>query len=76
MYQQQLDSYFRQHQDELISSIARLCQIPSFREDPLPGKPYGEGPAAALAAYSGLKPENPLLGRILDVYRALAVAKK
>jgi len=49
MYQQQLDSYFRQHQDELISSIVRLCQIPSFREDPLPGKPYGEGPAAALA---------------------------
>lgn len=32
-----------------------------------------EGPAAALAAYTGLKPENPLTGRILDVYRALAV---
>ena len=32
-----------------------------------------EGPAAALEAYSGLMPENPLFGRILDVYRALAV---
>ena len=35
-----------------------------------------EGPAAALEAYSGLKSENPLFGRILDVYNALAVAKK
>ena len=32
-----------------------------------------EGAAAALEAYSGLKPENPLFGRILDIYRALAV---
>lgn len=31
------------------------------------------GVEAALAAYSGLKPENPLFGRILDVYRALAL---
>ena len=37
------------------------------------GKIQQEGPAAALAAYSGLKPENPLFGRILDVYRALAI---
>ena len=35
-----------------------------------------EGAAAALEAYSGLKPENPLFGRILDVYNALAVATK
>ncbi len=32
-----------------------------------------EGPAAALTAFSGLTAENPLTGRILDVYRALAV---
>ncbi|MCI8849064.1 MAG: mannitol-1-phosphate 5-dehydrogenase [Oscillibacter sp.] len=31
------------------------------------------GPAAALAAYTGFQPENPLFGRILDVYRALAL---
>ena len=35
-----------------------------------------EGTAAALAAYSGLQPDHPLFGRILDVYRALAVAAK
>ena len=36
-------------------------------------KIQSDGPAAALAAYTGLTPENPLSGRILDVYRALAV---
>jgi len=39
-------------------------------------KVRSEGPAAALAACSGLKREDPLFGRILDVYRALAVAEK
>lgn len=32
-----------------------------------------DGPAAALTACSGLTAENPLTGRILDIYRALAV---
>lgn len=32
-----------------------------------------DGPAAALAEFTGLKPENPLSRRILDVYRALSV---
>lgn len=32
-----------------------------------------DGPAAALTAYSGLTAENPLTGRILDIYRALAL---
>ena len=32
-----------------------------------------DGPAAALTACSGLTADNPLTGRILDVYRALAV---
>jgi len=34
-----------------------------------------EGAPAALAAYTGLKPEDALFGRILDVYRALGVSK-
>ena len=34
-----------------------------------------EGVAAALAAYSGLQQDNPLFGRILDVHRALGVAR-
>ena len=35
-----------------------------------------EGVEKALAQYTGLEPEDALFGRILDVYRALAVAKK
>ena len=35
-----------------------------------------KGPEAVLLEHTGLEAGNPLLGRILDVYRALAVAKK
>lgn len=35
-----------------------------------------EGVEAALTTYTGLQPDHPLFGRILDVYRALAVAAK
>ena len=31
---------------------------------------------SALALYTGLTPDHPLFGRILDIYRALAVAAK
>lgn len=35
-----------------------------------------DGIESALETYTGLKQDHPLFGRILDVYRALAVAKK
>ena len=35
-----------------------------------------EGVEAALTAYTGIQPDHPLFTRILDVYRALAVAAK
>lgn len=39
----------------------------------LQAKIKADGPAAALTACSGLTADNPLTGRILDIYRALAV---
>ena len=33
-----------------------------------------DGAESALALYTGLTPDHPLFGRILDIYRALAVA--
>ncbi|MCI8910409.1 MAG: mannitol-1-phosphate 5-dehydrogenase [Oscillibacter sp.] len=42
----------------------------------LQAKLRAEGPAAALAAYSGLTADHPLFGRILDIYRALGVVGK
>lgn len=38
------------------------------------GKIKAEGVEKALADYTGLKPQEPLFGRILDVYRALGVS--
>lgn len=62
--------------DHLIFGAAAALRF-NCPEDPqsveLLQKIQADGPAAALAACSGLKPEDPLTGRILDVYRALAV---
>ncbi len=42
----------------------------------LMAKIKADGAAAALETYTGLKPEDALFGRILDVYRALGMSKK
>ena len=65
--------------DHLLFGAAAALRF-DCPEDPqsveLLAKIRADGPAAALEAYSGLKPENPLFGRILDIYRALPLAKK
>ena len=65
--------------DHLIFGAAAALRF-DCAEDPqsveLQGKSEAEGAAAALAAYSGLKPGDPLFGRILDVYTALALVKR
>nr|WP_326165281.1 mannitol-1-phosphate 5-dehydrogenase [uncultured Oscillibacter sp.] len=65
--------------DHLIFGAAAALRF-DCAEDPqsveLQGKIDAEGAAAALAAYSGLKPGDPLFGRILDVYTALALVKR
>ncbi|MCI8812020.1 MAG: mannitol-1-phosphate 5-dehydrogenase [Oscillibacter sp.] len=62
--------------DHLVFGAAAALRF-DCPDDPqsaeLQKKLRAEGPAAALTAYSGLTAENPLTGRILDVYRALAV---
>ena len=65
--------------DHLLFGAAAALRF-DCPEDPqsveLQAKIKAEGPAAALEAYSGLKPENPLFGRILHVYDGLAAGKK
>jgi len=65
--------------DHLLFGAAAALHY-DFAEDAqsqeLQGKIRSEGVEKALETYTGLKPEHPLFGRILDVYRALAVAKK
>lgn len=50
MYEEQISAYFDDpaRQRELVEAVCRLVSIRSVREEPLPGKPFGEGPARAL----------------------------
>lgn len=50
MYQQKLEQYFAQHEEQILNDIMALCRIRSVKEEAQAGKPYGEGPAKALAA--------------------------
>ncbi len=49
MLQQRIDQYFENREKELVKTISRLIAVRSVREDPLPGMPFGKGPAEALA---------------------------
>ncbi|MCL6547612.1 MAG: dipeptidase PepV [Alicyclobacillus sp.] len=40
--------FIEKHRDRMIASLQGLLQIPSVEGEPAPGKPFGEGPAAAL----------------------------
>ncbi len=50
MYREAIEAYFEQHQEEMVRDIMDLVSIRSVDEAAVEGKPYGEGPAAALAA--------------------------
>lgn len=62
--------------DHLLFGAAAALRF-DCTDDPqsveLQAKIKADGPTAALTAYSGLTADNPLTGRILDIYRALAV---
>lgn len=48
MYEAQIRGWFEDHREEYLNDLAGLVAIPSPRGEALPGKPFGEGPAAAL----------------------------
>lgn len=48
-YQQQIQQYFAAQRQNMIEDICKLVRIRSVGEEAEPGKPYGPGPAAALA---------------------------
>ncbi|SHH91125.1 succinyl-diaminopimelate desuccinylase [Sporobacter termitidis DSM 10068] len=60
----EIDAWFDSHADALVRDLGTLIAVNSVRGEALPGKPYGEGPAAALAAAGrileekGFKPVN------------------
>lgn len=65
--------------DHLLFGAAAALHF-DHPEDPqsveLMSKIRDEGVESALAAYTGLTEDHPLFTRILDIYRALSVAKK
>lgn len=49
MLQERINQYFENREKEFVDGISRLIAVKSVREDPLPGMPFGKGPAEALA---------------------------
>jgi len=45
-----IDAWFEKHAEVLIKDVGKLIAVKSIREEAVPGKPYGEGPAQALAS--------------------------
>lgn len=68
MYRKQIESYFEKNTEAMVASIERLVNIPSVREAELPGKPFGEGPAAALAEALEMGKEMGFTTRNIDNY--------
>ena len=46
--QQRIDAYFADKETQLVEAVSRLVRIDSTIGEAKPGKPFGEGPAAAL----------------------------
>ncbi|MDR1060256.1 MAG: Sapep family Mn(2+)-dependent dipeptidase [Clostridiales bacterium] len=54
MPDRELDRYIDSRAGELLRDVARLVRIDSAKGEALPGKPFGSGPAAALAEAEAL----------------------
>lgn len=50
IYRDQIEAYIEAHKAEMVQDIFTLCRINSEKMEASEGKPYGEGPAAALKA--------------------------
>jgi len=57
-YRAAIDAWFGAHEAELVRDVGRLVAIRSVSGEALPGKPYGEGPAAALKEAEALLKEK------------------
>lgn len=45
---QDIERWFEREKENMLRDLGRLIAVRSVRGEPLPGKPFGEGPAAAL----------------------------
>ncbi|GAP15710.1 dipeptidase, putative [Longilinea arvoryzae] len=49
MLQERVNQYFENKESTFVDAISRLIAVKSVQEKPLPGMPFGKGPADALA---------------------------
>lgn len=49
-----IDAWYDAHREAILRDLGRLIAVKSVRGEELPGKPYGEGPAAALHEASSI----------------------
>ena len=61
-------SFFNERKERFVSDLKRLVDVRSVREAPLPGKPFGEGPAAALAEAAAVASEHGFAVTNFDNY--------
>lgn len=71
MLQEEINTYFETRETELIEILSKLVAVKSVREDPLPGMPYGKGPADALAVGLEIAREMGFITRNYDNYVGL-----
>ena len=61
-------SFFNTRKERFVADLKRLVDVKSVREAPLPGKPFGEGPAAALAEATAVAAEHGFAVTDFDNY--------
>jgi len=49
VYNAEINQFFEDHREEFLADLAQLVAVNSVKGEAKPGKPYGEGPAQALA---------------------------
>ena len=68
MHEKAIQHYFADKEPMLVEAVSRLVRIDSTLGPALPGKPFGEGPAAALEELLALARSWGLSGQNLEGY--------
>lgn len=67
-YRERLDRWADAHREDMVRDLEKLVRIDSTRQEPKEGKPFGDGPAAALLCMDGLMKEAGLETRNYENY--------
>ena len=68
MYREQIDNFIDSKKEEMLEDLKSLVRINSQRGEASPGKPFGDGPAEALAKGQELMEQYGLKTRNYENY--------